>query len=468
MPETQAVQAEFASAVYATLLVATAVGLLLLGSILRSGRSHEIPAFGTAILLHGIREMTGVPAVQALSGLPPEFFAYVAAGAAYFISVASYMFLDQYWGPGRWSSIRRAWQFHAFFATGAVAWDIATGTPGQALAAQGMLTVTYRVILLGNIVTGSLKTRPEDIWILYGLGVVFVTTLHDVAVGREFVPWEGTARPIGVIAVTSTLVASMLLRARADQRQLGTLEAQLDTARKIQESLLPPKSAYPECPVSVRHVSMDAVGGDIYSFTPAGDKRFALLLADVTGHGIPAALLASMVKTASEAERPGETAPGDFMTALNRRLYSSLDGYLVTMVCLVADLRTGEARIANAGHPKPLIFPATGAKPHTLADRDPALGLSPATEYATSSVKLHPGDRIAVYTDGLSEAANAAGDEFSDERVTKVLGAHIHLSVESWTERLLQVLQDWRGTSTLELEDDLTLIAFEVPAPDRP
>ena len=172
-----------------------------------------MPAFGAALLLHGTRALGEVPAVRTVSELPEELFAYGGAICFYFISAASYFFIDQYWGPGLRKSLRRVWQFHLVFATVAAATDLATGNPGGFMDASATLVVVYRVVLLGNIVTRSLETRREDIYVLYGIGVVLVCTVHDVRANAGVLPWTLEARPIGIVAVMAALACSILLAA---------------------------------------------------------------------------------------------------------------------------------------------------------------------------------------------------------------------------------------------------------------
>ena len=97
---------------------------------------------------------------------------------------------------------------------------------------------------------------------------------------------------------------------------------------------------------------MDAVGGDIYDFIRIDADRFAVPTADVTGHGIPAALLASMLKTAAAVQSHVAGEPGRVVEEINRRLHGQLDGYLVTLVYAVVDTRARQLALSNAGHPR--------------------------------------------------------------------------------------------------------------------
>ena len=462
MNEAQLLTADIYAIAYGSVLFAAGLALVVSGLIFRPGRSLEVPAFGAALLLHGTRALGEVPAVRTASELPEELFAYGGAICFYFISAASYFFIDQYWGPGLWKSLRRVWQFHLVFATVAAATDLATGNPGGFMDASATLVVVYRVILLGNIVTRSLETRREDIYVLYGIGVVLVCTVHDVLANAGVLPWTLEARPIGIVAVMAALACSILLRARADDRQLGTLSAQLSTAREIQKSLLPPRSLHPAaCPLAVRYIPMDAVGGDLYDFIPIDDGRFAVLIADVTGHGIPAALLASMLKTAAAAQSRIAGEPGRVVEEINRRLHGQLDGYLVTLVYAVVDMRARQLGLSNAGHPAPLLRRRNEAAAAEIGSADAAIGVVEDETYATTRIRLESGDRLVFYTDGLTDAESPDGERFSVDRVKERLAEDRESDVEPWTEALLESVRRWRGR--VELQDDLTVVSLDVP-----
>jgi len=317
------------------------------------------------------------------------------------------------------------------------------------------------VILLGNIVTRSLETRREDIYVLYGIGVVLVCTVHDVLANAGVLPWTLEARPIGIVAMMAALACSILLRARADDRQLGSLSAQLSTAREIQKSLLPPKSLHPAaCPHAVRYIPMDAVGGDLYDFIPIDADRFAVLVADVAGHGIPAALLSTMLKTAAAQCRvAGE--PGRVVEEINRRLHGQLDGYLVTLVYAVVDTRARRLALSNAGHPAPLLRRRCEPAAAELGSADAAIGVIENESYATARVGLESGDRLVFYTDGLTEAESPDGEPFSIDRVKQLLAGDGESDVEQWTGRLLEGVKGWRGQA--ELQDDLTVVSLDIP-----
>lgn len=469
MAETQTLAAELLDVAYGAVLFSSGLSLVLLALILRSARSLEVPAFGVAILLHGTRALGDIESVRIATGLPDTIFDYGGPICLYFVSAAAYVFIDQYWGSGLWNSFRRIWQFHLVFAIAATAFDLSTASPGGSLEVQDVLVVVYRVVMVVNIVTGSLKTRPEDIYVLYGMGVVLLCTVHDVLVAAEFLEWTARARPIGILAFTASLGCSILLRARANQRELGTLSTQLRTAREIQQSLLPPKSFHPTgCSYAVRYTPMETVGGDLYDFIPIDKHRFAVLVADVTGHGIPAALIASMLKTAVAAQTRIADDPAHVVWQINRRLHDQLNAYLVTLVYVVIDTRERELTIANAGHPAPLLLRRGESDVHEISTAGAAVGLVSNERYETIRIAVEPGDRLLLYSDGLIEADSPSGSRFSVEQVKSTLLEQPDADIEDWTDHLLDKVRRWTGRPTLALDDDLTLIAIDIPQASAP
>lgn len=464
MAETQPLTAEIVEIAYGTILFSTGLALVVLGAAFRSARSYEVPAFGAAILLHGIRALGDIEAVRLASGLPDAVFDYSGPICLYFVSAAAYIFLEQYWGSGLWNSFRRIWQFHLVFAVVATAVDLYTANPGHSMEPYGVLVVVYRVVLVVNLVTGSLKTRPEDVYVLYGFGIVVLCTIHDVLVTAGVLEWTARARPLGVLAFMAGLGYSILLRARANQRQLGTLSTQLRTARQIQQSLLPPESVHPStCRHAVRYIPMEAVGGDFYDFVPIDEHRFAVLVADVTGHGIPAALIASMLKTAAAAQSRIADDPAEVVHEINQRLHDQLDAHLVTVVYAVVDTQAGRIAIANAGHPPPLLRRRGASTVREIGIADAAIGLLADERYGATRMALEPGDRLLFYTDGVTEAASPSGRHFSVEQVKSTLRERPDVDLESWADYLLEKVRRWTGRPTLTLDDDLTLVAIDIP-----
>jgi serine phosphatase RsbU (regulator of sigma subunit)/transcriptional regulator with XRE-family HTH domain len=251
----------------------------------------------------------------------------------------------------------------------------------------------------------------------------------------------------------------------------AALREELETARRIQLSILP---AAPPClpglEVAVRYLPASAVSGDFYDFLPvdpAGGRRLAVIVADVSGHGVPAALISSMLKVAAAAQAAHAASPARVLAEMGRIFRGRLQSHFVTAACLFFDLEAGRLVSASAGHPPPLLWKAAEGTVEELAQGGgggTGLGrLAPTvpTEYRESAVALAPGDRVLLFTDGLSEARDRSGEPFGDSRLRPLFAACAHLAPELLADALLEQIGEWtRGNAGFE--DDLTLVVLGV------
>jgi phosphoserine phosphatase RsbU/P len=257
-------------------------------------------------------------------------------------------------------------------------------------------------------------------------------------------------------------------RSLAKEELLVTLNKELEIARQIQGSTLPrevPRVAGLE--IAARYVPMSAVAGDFYDFLVADERRVGILVADVTGHGVPAALIASMLKVAFAGQAAHAEDPARVLTGLNRALCGKFEDHFVTAVYVFMDLQTGRMRYAGAGHPPLLIASTANGGVHPAEENGLMLGLFPDAGYTSAEMQLSPGDRCLLYTDGLFEAMNEAHEEFGKARVSEFLQKHSQLPASQLATALLEEISRWAGHATgRRQEDDITLLvlAFQKPA----
>jgi sigma-B regulation protein RsbU (phosphoserine phosphatase) len=180
-----------------------------------------------------------------------------------------------------------------------------------------------------------------------------------------------------------------------------------------------------------------------------------VLVADVCGHGVPAALIASMVKVALAAQHARADRPGALLAAMNGALCGTLAGQFVTAAYLFLDGASGRIRYAAAGHP-PLLRLATHTREiRELEKNGLALGFVPDADYQELEERLESGDRLLLYTDGLVEAANAAEDLFGLERLKSAFAAGTGLHTSAAADALLDAMDAWSGQPA---SDDLTIV----------
>ncbi len=243
------------------------------------------------------------------------------------------------------------------------------------------------------------------------------------------------------------------------------LEEQLALARTIQSRLLPGRiPSVPGAELSAVNISSAQVSGDYYDLIERHDGCLGLVISDVSGKGIPASLLASSLQAALRAHCDGNDSPGLILERVNRNLHASTDPqHFATLFLAFYDPRTRCLRYSSGGHNPPVLRRCDGTI-ELLEEGGLPLGAFDFGSYAEGEVALGSGDLLLLYTDGLTESCNEAGEEFGVERVAEALHRHHDLPAAEFIRQLGEERQRFSGR--VEADDDVTLVALKVrPAP---
>jgi sigma-B regulation protein RsbU (phosphoserine phosphatase) len=245
-------------------------------------------------------------------------------------------------------------------------------------------------------------------------------------------------------------------RERVERRRL---ERELAIARDIQRSFLPASAPrVPGFELAGTSIAHDQVGGDYFDFISVSDTRLGLAIADVSGKGIPAALLMAGYRMSLLAEIRNEFAIRAVMRKVNRLLYESTErGRFVTAFYGLLDWRNGVFTFANAGHNPPLLIRPDGTS-EMLSEGGVALGVLEDTRYEERPLAIGHGDVIVMYTDGVSEAEDEQGEPFGHERIEQIVRAHPAHDARELLQDVLAAVLDWAGERGPN--DDLTLIVM--------
>jgi sigma-B regulation protein RsbU (phosphoserine phosphatase) len=202
------------------------------------------------------------------------------------------------------------------------------------------------------------------------------------------------------------------------------LEHGLEEVARIQRSLLPEVPALPGYDLAVHYRPAAIAGGDYYDFRLFDDGRVGIVVADVAGHGPGAAVVMAMLRTIMSAYRLGNVPPAEVVTFANRLLADGLaPGAFVTTVFISLNLETGAGLYFNCGHCLPRIYRRDGAIERLTGGGSPPLGIVPDLDATAARFELGPGERLLLFTDGISEAPSADGTErFGDDRLEAILG----------------------------------------------
>jgi phosphoserine phosphatase RsbU/P len=247
--------------------------------------------------------------------------------------------------------------------------------------------------------------------------------------------------------------------AEDDRHRLVALERDLETAADIQRSFLPNGELgdRPDFALFAAMTPARAVGGDFYDYFTLDDGRLGLVIGDVSGKGMPAALFMAVTRTLLRATALRGTMPGECLAEVNRVLLrDAASSLFVTIFYGVLDLATGELAYSNGGHNPPFVLGASN-KAERLPGRGLPVGTLAEATYATENDVLHPGDVLFLYTDGVTEAMNAAGDQFTTARLLEALERGDRSSPAALMDDVLEAVQ--RFTGDVPLSDDRTALA---------
>jgi serine phosphatase RsbU (regulator of sigma subunit) len=286
-------------------------------------------------------------------------------------------------------------------------------------------------------------------------------TLGAVVLGRTDARPPFTAGDEKLVVALADQAAVALERAwlhRADaERQ--RMEQELVVARRIQLGLLP--RALPQPPgwsIAGLYEAAREVGGDIYDAFPLPDStsHLSLLVADVTGKGVPAALVMASARAILRAEACAGRRPSDVLKATNRALLVGQPSPLfLSALHAVLDVDSGRLRYASAGH-EPLVLVRASGEARLLESAGVVIGAFERIDIAESSVDLAPGDLVALYTDGVTEARDESGRMFGEERLVDVLTETRGQSAPRVVERVQAALAAFTGDTPQF--DDVTLL----------
>jgi hypothetical protein len=330
---------------------------------------------------------------------------------------------------------------------------------------HNVLVALGQVILLAHVLRPGLKLAREQRVLRAGYLIFAGFVLNENLVQLGLLPWSFTAEWVGFWIFISCLADVVSHRLISTRQRLAAMEQELETARRIQTSILPRRTPRLEgMDIAVRYVPMAAVAGDFCEFLAVDEKRLGMLVADVSGHGVPAALIASMVKVAFSAQAPVAARPDAVLSGMNRLFCGKLESQFVTAAYLYADLATGQARYASAGHPPLLWWRSEEKKARQVRSNGMMLGHFPEATYESVELAFGPGDRFVLYTDGVVEATNLKGEFFGMERFTEAIAGRSHLGAESLAGELLAHLAQWAGKDPERdgFADDLTLLVASV------
>jgi serine phosphatase RsbU (regulator of sigma subunit) len=345
---------------------------------------------------------------------------------------------------------------------GQKALELAGETPGPDL----ILLDVVMPGMDGYEVCTRLKANPgtRDIPVIF---LTAQTETTDETRGFEAGAVDYIHKPFSPAVVVARVQTHLALRETREQleRQLQAIRNELETARQIQSSILPREiPSIAGLDIAARYVPMSSVAGDFYDFLVVDEKRIGILVADVSGHGMPAALIASMLKIAFAAQSARATDPAGVLSGLNQVLCGKFQGHYVTAAYAFVDTEKQTLCYAGAGHPPQLLREKSSGTVRSVIENGLFLGYFPNATYGAVEIPFRRGDWVVLYTDGITEMTGESEEQFGEARLKEFLESHSDLSAAGFADNLLERLSLWSGrASGKEPDDDVTLLAVRFP-----
>ena len=305
--------------------------------------------------------------------------------------------------------------------------------------------------------------------LFYGISSMGASIVGALIVEATLIPGfvTGSGRNVAVVLMFAVLFCAlfmgigMAMSFYRESLESAKAEQELHLARRIQRSFL--LSNFPQRPrleIHAVNLSSRQVSGDFYDVVPVGDDGVLIAIADVSGKGVPAALLSSMLQASVRTQ----AAAGPSVAAMIEKINTLVcqrpaTGQFATFFLAWIDERTMRMRYTNAGHNFPVMLGPGGRR--TLETGGTVVGMMEALTWTEEEVALAPGDRVIMYTDGVTEAADASGEMYGEDRLYAVLDALPgDLSAPVIVDRVLAELRGFLGET--EPGDDITVLALRV------
>jgi sigma-B regulation protein RsbU (phosphoserine phosphatase) len=462
----QTLRGDVINIVLGTLFLAIGLTACAIAAI-RWGRGVRILVWlGIWSGMYGVQELVNTSAV--VSVLPQAFrsaIPYVSTTVMYLLLVSA-LFAWRELSLGR---LRLLMQLEVFAGLAIALAGIGTfvlGGPADKWVVYNHLLAVFSMLVLITVVLVPRFSKLLVITnhrILIAATLIFALEVSYTNLSSVF-PYRvlPLVSSIGFAALLFSLGYVALEILFTNERRLLSIETELETARQIQSSILP--TTVPQLDnlrIAASYQPMTAVAGDFYQFVPSDNHHLGILVADVSGHGIPAALISSMIKVAMQSVSVHADDPAQVLGGLNRILSSEAQGQFVSAAYVWIDTENRHALYSAAGHPPLLCWRNTRGEMQPIESNGLLFGVEPDSAYPVCRVPLEPSDRFLLYTDGVTETENAAGEAFGDQQLERIVRNHRGQPASELLREVLSELQRWRPIAVNQ-QDDITLIVVDV------
>jgi sigma-B regulation protein RsbU (phosphoserine phosphatase) len=328
-------------------------------------------------------------------------------------------------------------------------------------------------VMDGHEVCRRLKSNPQT----RDVPVIFLTAMDqtsDEALGFSLGAADYIAKPVNPPILEARVKTHLALKESMDELQKAygiiktqkdRMEDELNIGRDIQMSMLPLEfPAFPErgeFDVQALLKPAREVGGDFYDFFFINDDEICLVLGDVSGKGVPAALFMAVTRTMIKTRAMDDPSPASIVTRVNDEMSADNPSCMfVTLFIAIYNVRNGACRYTNAGHNPPYIMRNSGERICLDQRHGPVIGAVDGLAYKESVISLCAGDCLLIFTDGVTEAMDVDGALYSEQRLEHLLDAGNFTTAEDLIRETLDSVESF--ATGAEQADDITMLAFTV------
>jgi sigma-B regulation protein RsbU (phosphoserine phosphatase) len=447
------VRADLIAAVIAVVLCTVGAGMLLLGALSARRERSSFLYTGLFAIAYGTRLAFNTRSFGLLSG-QPGWLPYLRSAFEYLVPIPAALLFGAFSGNRRRALHNTITAALVACAAVAIPYEVVMHAPFALNKVINTLVLVLMAILTVDLLSPSAEAGD---WRLVRIGALvfaaFVINEHFRFVGD---PYGLTREPTGFLLLMLTIIVTTMQRGTRAQERLVAVDSELATARAIQLAALPRTSPnLPGLEVAAVYMPASDVAGDFYDFLELENGCLGVFIADVSGHGVPAALVASMLKIALATQSENASSPARILSALNTLFCGRLERQFITAAYVHIDPAAGTLVAASAGHPPPILRHESSAE--EILATGVVLGRFRDARYDEVTRPFTPGDTLVLYTDGVTETANATGEQWGDERLWMTIAAHGSDSAGVLAVTIVNDVASWRGVDGAP-DDDVTLI----------